>query len=44
VIHAGWFAKLRDSVRRHPDPDVRFVTYRTIVDFLVSISDDAVLA
>lgn len=35
VIHPRWFTKFRDSFRRHPDPDVRFASYRTIVDFLI---------
>ena len=44
VIHPRWFTKLRDRVRRHPDPDITFNSYRTIVDFFLSVSDDPSIA
>jgi len=34
---------MRDKVRRHPDPDIKFTTFNTMVDYFVSISDDPVL-
>lgn len=43
MIHPKWFTLLRDYVRVHPDPDVRFRYYNSIVDFLISIDDDPLL-
>lgn len=31
-------------MRRHPDPDVRFVAFKTIVDFIISMENDGQIA
>lgn len=43
VIHPRWYTKFRDSFRRHPDPDVRFCKFKTVVEFLVSMADDPLM-
>jgi len=40
VIHPRWYTKVRDTLRLHPNPDVRFSTYKTVVDFLISLTND----